>query len=467
VPSSRLLSATGMLGTGFPEPSLRLGLEMDPHVIACDAGSTDAGPADLATGRCRYPEPAYRRDLRLLLPAALSQGVPLIIGSAGGAGGDANVDWARRILLDVAAELGLTFRLAVIYAGQEKEWLRSRLAAGRIRPLPNGPAFDQAVIDDSTCVVGMMGVEPIIAALESGADVVLAGRATDTSLFAAVPLMRGAPAGPTWHAAKILECGAAAVEHRAAPDCMFAEIDESGFTVRAPNPELTCSPVSVAAHSLYENADPFEVIEPSGVMDTRAARYFALDAKSVRVEGSKFRTAERYTVKLEGVRLAAYQTIVVAGIRDPVLLRDLPSFMDACRTHVASRVGRIYPGMSPDSWNINFRLYGLDGTMGSLEPVRKPELLEVGFIIEVSAQSQEAANHIAAIARHQALHQSVPGWKGFVSNIALPYGATDLVRGPVYEFTMHAVVMPDDPYEMFRTEFVEVTRDRYAATEVA
>ena len=52
----------------------------------------------------------------------------------------------------------------------------------------------------------MMGHEPLAKAIDQGAQVILAGRASDTSLFSTVPLMRGAGAGPAWHAAKILEC---------------------------------------------------------------------------------------------------------------------------------------------------------------------------------------------------------------------------------------------------------------------
>ena len=82
----RVLAASGMLGTGFPEESLHKGLAMRPHFIGVDAGSTDSGPTDLATGTCRYSEAAYRRDLKLLLSAAVENNIPLIIGSAGGAG---------------------------------------------------------------------------------------------------------------------------------------------------------------------------------------------------------------------------------------------------------------------------------------------------------------------------------------------------------------------------------------------
>jgi hypothetical protein len=41
----RVLSAAGVLGSGFRESSFARGLSLSPHVVACDAGSTDGGPA--------------------------------------------------------------------------------------------------------------------------------------------------------------------------------------------------------------------------------------------------------------------------------------------------------------------------------------------------------------------------------------------------------------------------------------
>ena len=46
----RVLSPVGMLGYGFPTKSFQKGLEKKPHVIAADAGSTDAGPHKLGAG---------------------------------------------------------------------------------------------------------------------------------------------------------------------------------------------------------------------------------------------------------------------------------------------------------------------------------------------------------------------------------------------------------------------------------
>lgn len=44
----------------------------------------------------------------------------------------------------------------------------------------------------------------------------------DYAIFAGLPVRAGIPAGIAWHAAKILECGAASVEQRTSPDCLRA-----------------------------------------------------------------------------------------------------------------------------------------------------------------------------------------------------------------------------------------------------
>ena len=95
---------------------------------------------------------------------------------------------------------------------------------------PSAPLSD-ADIDAATHIVGMMGVEPIQEALRSGARIVVAGRSSDTSIFAALPLLEGYAPAVVWHMAKILECGAAAVAVRTAPDCMMAVLHEVSFDV--------------------------------------------------------------------------------------------------------------------------------------------------------------------------------------------------------------------------------------------
>src|SRR6267378_8071835 len=110
----RVMAANGCLGTGFKTDSLRRGLTMRPQVIACDAGSTDSGPAALGSGNPKLSREACKRDLRLLLNARDSIGVPLIIGSCGTSGRDVGVEWMTEMAREVAAEERIKFRLATI-----------------------------------------------------------------------------------------------------------------------------------------------------------------------------------------------------------------------------------------------------------------------------------------------------------------------------------------------------------------
>jgi hypothetical protein len=453
----RLLAPNGMVGTGFPAASLQAGLGWDPHVIAVDAGSTDSGPADLGSGKCRYSRASYQRDLSQILQGARARKVPLIIGSAGGAGGSKNIAWTRDILLEIARANGLKFRMAVIDSDQDKNYLKMKLASGRIKELGGVEPLNERTIERSTTIVGMMGVEPIQRALDDGADVVLAGRSSDTAIFAALALMRGVSPGPLWHAAKILECGAACVEYRPAPDSMFAWVRRDEFVVRAPNPALKCTPISVAAHALYENGNPFKVIEPGGVLDITESCYEQLPDNAVKVTRSRFDKAPIYTIKLEGAEMVGYQTVSVGGMADPTILADVDGFLEATRQRTGDRIARTYADLKAEEWRLDYRVYGLGRTVQKGgTPARAALGGDVGVVIEVTAKTQELANGICSIARHQLLHQPVPRWKGFVSNFALAYGGSDLVRGPVYRFNMNCVVEPDDPLEMFRLSMESV-----------
>ena len=133
--------------------------------------------------------------------------IPIIVGSAGTAGGDVHVDGVLAIVREIVAEHKLKLRTAVIYAEQDKTYLKNLLKHHRIVPLDPALPISDNVIDRSRRIVGMMGVEPLQQAIEGGADSVLAGRCSDSALFAAIPVMRGFPPGLAWHAGKVSECG--------------------------------------------------------------------------------------------------------------------------------------------------------------------------------------------------------------------------------------------------------------------
>ena len=107
----RLLSTSAILGYGFPEASLAAGMARQPHMIGVDGGSVDPGPHYLGTGTPFCSTMAIRRDLRLMLKAAIGAGIPLMIGTAGGAGGEPHLQLIARLVREIAAEEALHFSL--------------------------------------------------------------------------------------------------------------------------------------------------------------------------------------------------------------------------------------------------------------------------------------------------------------------------------------------------------------------
>jgi hypothetical protein len=458
MPEIRALSTTGILGTGFLEESLNLAMEARPDFIGCDAGSTDPGPYYLGSGQTQASRAATKRDLRLMLLAGRAARVPVIVGSAGTSGGDPHLAFTRSIVEEIAREDGLSFRMALIHAELDRGYIKSKLRGGRIRPLQPAPAFDEETADRAVRIVAQMGAEPFIAALEAGAEVIIAGRSSDTSIFAALPLLRGCPPGPTWHAAKILECGAASVVQRLYPDCMMAWIRDDHFDVEPPNPAMRCSPVSVVAHTLYENANPYHLLEPSGTLDTTDADYQPLSDRAVRVTGSRFVPADQYTVRLEAAEYLGHRFAVIAGIRDAVVLRQLDTFLDGLRETIAVKASTSLQLELGRDYRLHYRVYGKNGAMGPLEPHNALEGHEAGLLIEVLGRSADEARAIMNVVWHTGLHHPIPEWQGLVSNLAFPYSPPELDGGPVYRFCVNHVLELDDPGEPFGIEYVDVER---------
>lgn len=448
-----LVSATGMLGSGYRAESLDKAIALGARMIGCDAGSTDPGPGPLATGTCMFAKAAVKRDTEIMLTRAVEAKIPLVIGSSGTGGGDEGLAWMTGIVREIARDHGLHFKLAAIHSEVDKDTVREHLRQGRARPLPPSQPLTEGDIDDALHIVAMMGVEPIQAAVADGADVVIAGRSSDTSIFASLPLMAGFQPAVVWHMAKILECGAAAVTHRVAPDSMMAVVRDGAFDVFPLREDYRCSPQSVASHTLYENADPFDLREPSGTLDTKDARYEQIDDRAVRVSGSRFAPAAEYTIKLEGVRQGGYSTILMGGVRDPFILADIDDWLkqldDNIRVRIAATIGN-------RPYEIVTRVYGRDGVMGALETEQKVGGHEVFILWDVITDSQELSRAIAASVSHLAVHNPIPKWNGLISGVAFPYSPPELDRGPVYEFHLNHVLVPDSPTSLFRTEFERV-----------
>ena len=120
----------------------------------------------------------------------------------------------------MARKRGLHFKMAVIYSDVSKDLFLERAEDGLVRgsiSLDDGGPLKTEDVEVCSVMVGAMGVEPIVDALDAGADVVLCGRAVDAAVIAAYPIWRGFDRGLAYHMGDIMECAELVAEEIAPP----------------------------------------------------------------------------------------------------------------------------------------------------------------------------------------------------------------------------------------------------------
>jgi Acyclic terpene utilisation family protein AtuA len=450
----RAVAGTGGVGSGFLEESLSTAVRQGADFIGCDAGSTDAGPYYLGSGKTKASREAITRDTRVMMRYALDAAIPLVIGTAGFSGGRPHLDFMLGIVRELARSNHWHFRLAAIQSEIDKDALVDAYHAGQLSPLRPAPRLDEDSIRGAERFVAMMGIEPFQRALQAGAQIVIAGRSSDVAIFAALPVLRGIPKGVAFHAGKILECGTGSVAQRLHPDSIYAVLDENGFTVEPPNPAMRCTPESVVAHTMYENADLYQLVEPGGVLDTSAARYEAVGDRAVRVTGSTF-TKTPYTVKVEGASLVGYRSVSFAGVDDPLVLGNFDRFLAGLRVAVERKV-RDSLGLESTKYSLKWRVYGQPAANGLASDLQKMCDHAVGIFIDVVAPTQALASAVVTIAWHTGLHHPIPEYDGLISNFAFPMSPPGIDAGAVYRFCANHVWKLDDPCAPFQMTLEEL-----------
>ncbi|AZO95897.1 acyclic terpene utilization AtuA family protein [Halocella sp. SP3-1] len=448
----RVLAPTAILGYGFPLESFNRGLKYKPDIIAVDAGSTDPGPYYLGSGNSFTDREAVKRDLRIMIKAAKELNIPVLVGTAGGSGGRPHLEWCKDIVVEIAQKEGLNLTVALINAEFDKDYIVDQYNRGNIEPLYPVAPLDLNEIISSTRIVGQMGIEPIIKALDREVDVILAGRAYDPTVFAAPAVKAGFPEGISLHMGKILECASIAADPGSGSDCMLGILRKDSFILEPLNKKRKCTETSVAAHTLYEKSNPYELLGPGGIIDLRETKFKQIDNRRVEVKGSRFVKNEKYTIKLEGAKMIGYRTISIAGTRDPIMIEQIDSII----ADVKEMAKENFANIKVEDYQLFFRVYGKNGVMGDLEPKSKLLSHELGIIIEAIALTQELANTICSFTRSAMLHYGYDGRIATAGNLAFPYSPSDIKTGEVYQFNINHLLEIDNPVEAFPLEIIKV-----------
>jgi len=447
---TRVLIPNGAIGLGFDEAALWRGVKLRPDVICVDGGSTDSGPHYLGTGTSKYSRASTMAEWRVLMQARAQAGVPLIVGTAGTCGTDSTVDWMYQITCDLAEELGQTLKIARLYSSQDADNIAGAL--GETTALWPEMPISADILQGCSNIVALAGAEQITTALKSGADIIIAGRTTDTATIAALPLLNGEHPGGAWHGAKIGECGSLCSSNPTS-GVIIIDFDDTGFTVQPLATGAVCTPQSVAAHMLYENSDPNILHEPGGHLDVRHAKYEQRDANSVRVTGSRWIAAPKYTVKLEGARLAGFQSCILVLLREPEYVKNAAKWVARLSEFLTGEI-KSRMGLGPDDYRLEFRLIGQNATLGALE-TQTVQPVEIGVLAIFNAPDQATASEIAKLANPFLLHYPLTDDEPQVT-FAFPFSPAEWDRGPVHEFCLNHTLTLDDPMQVFRLQVDEV-----------
>src|SRR6202043_2791893 len=187
--------------------------------------------------------------------------------------------------------------------------------------------------------------------------------------------------------------------------------------------------------------------DPPAALPAPATSYPAGDERPVRVGASRFEPAPGPTAKLEGARLAGYETVSLVGIRDPQVLASLDTWLTLLRRVLEDRI-RATLDLDAGSYDLALRCYGADAILGPLEDSAGPPR-EVGLLCKVRAGTQQLATAVAKIANPLLLHLPLPGMTHLPS-FAFATSPPEMERGASYEFVLNHVLELEHGTDLFR-----------------
>lgn len=448
--SMSIICPNGHLGFApLRTESFQLGVAAGPDCIAADSGSDDVGPVPLGSDTSTSPQAWQRHDLEQMLLAARKLGVPMIIGSAGDTGSNSRVDLYVRLIKEIAAEHKLApFKVGYFYSEVDKERVRRALRDGQqVAGLDGYADLTEAELDASDRIVAVAGVHPFIKLLEAGADVIIGGRSSDAAVFAAPALHRGYDADKAYYLGKVLECASFCAEPYGGKETVMGEISAEDVRVTAMHPDQRCTIASVAGHAMYERSNPYEEFFAGGRLDMAECRYEQLSEKTTRITGSRFEPATQVRVKLEGSGKVGERYMGLCGIRDPYTIANVDRVIAWARDKVRERFG-------DSGYELHYKVYGRDGVMGDLEPLRDKPGHELCVMVQGVAPTAEMAEELTLTGLRQMFYARLPDVKGTAGSVSFPLD--EVVRtSAAYRWTLNHTLPVQDAGELFPTHLTE------------
>lgn len=354
--------------------------------------------------KARDPNAGYARDfvplMRRILPTCVERGIK-VTANAGGV----NVRGCADAVIDVARELGFAgkVRIGIVTGDDIMPRIDELLERGiELRNMDTGEPLS-TVRDRIQSANAYLGAAPIVEALQTGAQIVITGRATDTGLTLAPMMYEFEWPADDWNrlsagtiAGHIIECGAQA----SGGNCQFGwrtvpNLADVGFPIVEASPDGTfivtkhegtggwVTVPSIKEQLVYEMGDPREYITPDCVADfTTIHLEYAEGRNRVHVFGIEGRPATEF-LKVSISYSAGYKAV-------GTLVYSWPEALDKAKAAdriLRARLDRL--GLKFD--HILTEFVGVNATHGPLAgPTPGADYPEVQLRVGVRGQDRSA-----------------------------------------------------------------------------
>jgi hypothetical protein len=361
--------------------------------------------------------------------------------------GDVRLKW---YLENTTADPRKSWELDAMDPNDLRERVRQAIRAGStVQGLDGFADLTEAELDATDRIVAMAGVHPYIALLRQGVDVLIGGRSSDAAVFAGPALHHGFHPDQAYYLGKVLECASFCAEPYGGKETVMGEITHADVRATAMHPEQRCTIASVSGHAMYERSNPYEEFFAGGKLDMTHCVYEQLDDRTTRVTGSRFLPDARVRVKLEGSGKVGERYVGLCGIRDPYTVANVDRVIAWAREQVRARFG-------DTGYQLHYNVYGRDGVMGDLEPLRDKPGHELCVMVQGVAPTRAMAEELTMIGLRQMFYARLPDVKGTAGSVAFPLDEV-LHASPAYRWTLNHTMEVDDPMELFPTHVIDIT----------
>lgn len=421
----RIGAAQGFYGDTI-EPAVATAKDGDVQYLCFDA-LAELTMSILTKDKQKDPNLGYTKDttlnMKALLPFVKAKGMKILTNAGG-----VNPVAARDEVVRIAEELGIEgLKIAVVTGDNVIDRIDALRAEGvSLEHMETGESIDE-VKDKLLFANAYLGAQPIVDALQEGADVVITGRTTDTAQFLAPLVYEFGWGDEQWDQlaggvfmGHLLECSAQSTGGNFSGEWWKIEgFDRIGYPIAevSENGEFTVSKVesrgglvtvdTVKEQMLYEIHDPSAYITPDVIVDLTEVRLENAASNKVKVTGMKGKPRPDSLKMVAGYE-NGYMGQVIVGYSWPDALEKARKANDIVRKQM-QRYGWTYDEIRTD-------YLGYDSLHGPLAEEPREELNEVYLRMAVRAKTKKEAGRISRLFPPLNL-DGPPSMGGFIGNV--------------------------------------------------